>query len=246
MNSMSTATHCSMLINSGKPSAAALDEISNSWITAAQHSSTSADALTTTHFDIRMPSTNTTSPAKALPVMPEIPFSTVFYVTHEGLAEIRSGMSSLPSQARRALLMIDGFRNAADLSLRLRGGEAEKILHGLEDRKFIARIAGVGNDADNDNGIADDTSPAKQLSAERLEAIKLKITNDLRKRLGKPADAVLGDVLATIDNCESAIELRGALRKAGDVLIVELGEEGVIRHLRAVGKNVIELIVQED
>jgi hypothetical protein len=242
MNSMSIATHCSMLMNGGERSATAINEIANSWITAAQHSSTSSDALTKTHFDISMPSTDITSPPKALPVMPEIPFSTVFYVTHEGLAEIRSGMSSLPGQAQRALLMIDGFRNAADLSLRLRGGEAEKILHGLEDRKFIARIASIGND----NEIAGDKNPAKQLSAERLNAIKLKITSDLRKRLGKPADSVLGDVLGTIDSCDSALELRSALRKAGDVLIVELGEEGVIRHLRAVGKNVMELIAQED
>lgn len=242
MNSMSIATHCSMLMNGGERSAAAINKIANSWTTAAQHSSTSSDALTTTDFDIRMPSTDITSPPKALPVMSEIPFSTVFYVTHEGLAEIRSGMSSLPSQAQRALLMIDGFRNAADLSLRLRGGEAEKILHGLEDRKFIARIGGGGNDTE----IAGDTNPTRQLSAERLKAIKLKITNDLRKRLGKPADSVLGEVLGTIDNCESAVELRSALRKAGDVLIVELGEEGVISHLRAVGKNVMELIAQHD
>jgi hypothetical protein len=245
MNSMSIATHCSMLMNGGERSAAAINEIANSWITAAQHSSISSDALTTTHFDIRMPSTDITSPPKALPVMPEIPFSTVFYVTHEGLAEIRSGMSSLPSQAQRALLMIDGFRNAADLSLRLRGGEAEKILHGLEDRKFIARIVDAGSTR-NDNEIANDINPAKQLSAERLNAIKLKITSDLRKRLGKPADSVLGDVLGTIDRCDSALELRSALRKAGDVLIVELGEEGVIRHLRAVGKNVMELIAQDE
>jgi hypothetical protein len=245
MNNMSIATHCSMLMNGGERSATAINKIANSWITAAQHSSTSSDALTTTHFDIRMPSTDITSPPKALPVMPEIPFSTVFYVTHEGLAEIRSGMLSLPSQAQRALLMIDGLRNAADLSLRLRGGEAEKILHGLEDRKFIARIVDADNTR-NDIETAGDMNPAKQLSAERLNAIKLKITSDLRKRLGKPADAVLGDVLETIDSCDSALELRSALRKAGDVLIVELGEEGVIDHLRAVGKNVMELIAQDD
>jgi hypothetical protein len=245
MNSMSIATHCSMLMNGGERSAVAINEIANSWITAAQHTFISSDVLTTTHFDIRMPSTDITLPPKALPVMPEIPFSTVFYVTHEGLAEIRSGMSSLPSQAQRALLMIDGFRNAADLSLRLRGGEAEKILHGLEDRKFIARIANAGSTG-NDNEIAGDINSAKQLSAERLNTIKLKITSDLRQRLGKPADSVLGDVLGTIDNCDSALELRSALRKAGDVLIVELGEEGVIRHLRAVGKNVMELIAQAD
>jgi hypothetical protein len=87
---------------------------------------------------------------------------------------------------------------------------------------------------------------AKQFSAERLNEIKQKITSDLRARLGKAGDSVLGDVLATIDGCETALELRSALRKAGDVLIVELGEEGVIRHLRAVGKNVMELIAQED
>jgi hypothetical protein len=242
MNSMSIATHCSMLMNGDERSATAINEIANGWILAAQHGSTSSDALTPTHFEISMPSTDTTSRSKALPVMPEIPFSTVFYVTHEGLAEIRSGMSSLPSQAQRALLMIDGVRNAADLSLRLRGGEAEKILHGLEDRKFIARIGGT----ENDNEIIGDINPAKQLSAQRLNAIKLKITGDLRKRLGRPANSVLGDVLGTIDGCDSALELRGALRKVGDVLIVELGEEGVIRHLRAVGKNVMELIVQED
>jgi hypothetical protein len=236
MNRMSIATHCSMLMNGGERIVAAINNPANSGIAVARNNTTASG------LDMRMLGVKATSPPKDLPVMPEIPFSTVFYVTHEGLAEIRSGMPSLPSQAKRALLMIDGFRNAADLSLRLRGGEAEKILHGLEDRKFIARIGGIGNDTE----IAGDTNPTKQLSAERLRAIKLKITSDLRKRLGKPADSVLGDVLGTIDNCNSALELRSALRKAGDVLIVELGEEGVIGHLRAVGKNVMELIAQDE
>jgi hypothetical protein len=242
MNSMSIATHCSMLMSGGERSAVAINKIANSWTTAAQHSSTSSDALTTTHFDIRMPSTDIASSPKALPVMPEIPFSTVFYVTHEGLAEIRSGMSSLPHQAQRALLMIDGFRNAADLSLRLRGGEAEKILHGLEDRKFIARIGNTGSNVDSVSA----AKPAGELSAERLKVIKQRITKDLRARLGMAADSAISDVLGTIDSCESALELRSALRKAGDVLIAELGEEGVIDHVRAVGKNVMELIAQED
>jgi hypothetical protein len=236
MNSMSIATHCSMLMNGGERIVAAINNPANYGITVARNNTTASG------LDIRILGVKSTSPRKDFAVMHDIPFSTVFYVTHEGLAEIRSGMSSLPSQAQRALLMIDGVRNAADLSLRLRGGEAEKILHGLEDRKFIARIGGTGND----NEIIGDVNPAKQLSAQRLNAIKLKITGDLRKRLGKPADSVLGDVLGTIDGCDSALELRSALRKAGDVLIVELGEEGVIRHLRAVGKNVMELIAQED
>jgi hypothetical protein len=245
MNGMSIATHCSMLMNGGERSTAAINKIANNWISIAQHGSTSSDVSATTHFDISMPSIDITSPPKAVPVMPEIPFSTVFYVTHEGLAEIRSGMSSLPSQTQRALLMIDGFRNAADLSLRLRGGEAEKILHGLEDRNFIARVGNNGSTGSG-NEIVGGINPTKQLSAERLNAIKLEITSDLRKRLGKPADSVLVDVVGTIDGCNSALELRSALRKAGDVLIVKLGEEGVIRHLRAVGKNVMELIAQED
>lgn len=239
MNSMSIATHCSMLMNSGERIVAAINNPANSGITVARNNTTASG------LDMRILGLKSTSLRKDFAVMHDIPFSTVFYVTHEGLAEIRSGMSSLPNQAQRALLMIDGFRNAADLSLRLRGGEAEKILHGLEDRKFIARIGNTGNTG-NDTEIAGNTNPAKQLSAERLKAIKLKITSDLRARLGKPADSVLGDVLGTIDRSDNALELRSALRKVGDVLIVELGEEGVISHLRAVGKNVMELIAQED
>lgn len=241
MNSMSIATHCSMLMNGGERIVTAINKTANGGITAAQNNAASSGASISSRFDIHMPDVEATSQRKDLAVMHDIPFNAVFYVTHEGLAEIRSGMSSLPHQAQRALLMIDGFRNAADLSLRLRGGEAEKILHGLEDRKFIARIVDTGR-----TGSDEEVTGAKPLSAERLKIIKQTITNDLRKRLGKSADFVFADVLGTINGCETAPELRAALRKAGDVLIVELGETGVIGHLRAVGKNVMELIAQED
>lgn len=241
MNSMSIATHCSMLMNGGERIVTAINKTANGGITTAQNNAASVGASISSSLNMHTPDVEATLPQKDLGVMHDIPFSVVFYVTHEGLAEIRSGMPSLPHQAQRALLMIDGFRNVADLSLRLRGGEAEKILHGLEDRKFIARIVDAGSTSFNE-----EVAGAKSLSAERLKIIKQTITNDLRKRLGKGAHSVLGDVLGTIDSCESALELRSALRKAGDVLIVELGEEGVIGHLRAVGKNVMELIAQED
>ena len=136
--------------------------------------------------------------------------------------------------------MIDSFRTAADLSLRLRGGEAEKILRDLEARKFIGRLQ------DTRGKFANGAKPEKKLSAESLEEIKTTIVRDLRERLGRPADFVLNDVFGTIASCKSALELRAALRDAGDVLVIELGEVGVIGHVRAVGKNVMELIAESD
>ncbi len=170
----------------------------------------------------------------------EIASDTVFYVSQEGLAEIRSGMPSLAIQGRRALLMIDGFRTAADLPLRLRGGEADKILRDLETKKLIGRVRVTG---DKRSGL---TKSEKKLGAARLEEIKRTIVRDLRERLGRPADFVLNDVLATIGGCENALELRAVLRDAGDVLVIELGEMGVIRHVRAIGNNVMELIAESD
>jgi hypothetical protein len=144
MNSMSIATHCSMLMNGGERSVEAINKTSKT----AQ--ATALNNVTYPSFDMRTPDVEATSRRKDAPVAHAILFDTVFYVTHEGLAEIRSGMFLLSSQAQRALLMINGFRTAADLSLRLRGGEAEKILHGLEGAKFIARIAKTGSDGGND------------------------------------------------------------------------------------------------
>ncbi len=229
MNSMSIATHCSMLMNGGERIVTAINKTANGGITAAQNNAVSSGALIFSSFDMNMSDVEATSlreERKDLAAMHDIPFNTVFYVTHEGLAEIRSGMSSLPQQAQRALLMIDGFRNAADLllhfsSVNLNGDEAEKILHDLEDRKFITRMGGTRSN----NEVVSDINPTNQFSAERLKVIKQKIINDLRMRLGKGADSDLDDVLGTIGDCESAFELCGALRKAGDLLIIELAQK---------------------
>lgn len=226
MNSMSIATHCSMLMNGGERIVTAINKTANGGITAAQNNAASSGALISSSFDMNMLDVEATSLREDLTAMHDIPFNTVFYVTHEGLAEIRSGMSSLPQQAQRALLTIDGFRNAADLllhfsSLNLNGDEAEKILHDLEYKKFITRMGGTRSN----NEVVSDINPTNQFSAERLKVIKQKIINDLRMRLGKGADSDLDDVLGTIGDCESAFELCGALRKAGDLLIIELAQK---------------------
>lgn len=254
MNSMSIAIHCSMLMNDGQHIAPALKQmvLPNGRATRMMSGKgTDESIIWGSSFDVVMTDESPSfapiegvgsRPSSGLCPTPrqEIAFTTVFYVTHEGLAEIRSGTPSLAVQARRALLLIDGFRNAADLSLRLRGGDAENILLDLEARKLIARLAGV-------NRAPEATINAeKKLSPERLEKIKKKIVRDLRERLGRPADYVLNDVLDTIVSCENAIDLRIALRNAGDVLVIELGEAGVVGHVRAIGKNVMELLTESD
>jgi hypothetical protein len=255
MNSMSIAIHCSMLMNGGRHIVPALKHTvlpNGGVIRMMSGKDTDESVIWGSSFDVVM---NDESQSAAVSVActsmhaqrtintaiaEEISFTTVFYVTHEGLAEIRAGLSSLAVQARRALLLIDGFRSAADLSLRLRGGDAEKILRDLEARKLIARLAGVDG-----NAVAA-ISAEKKLSPERLEKIKKKIVRDLRARLGRPADYVLNDVLRTIASCENAIDLRVALRNAGDVLVIELGEAGVIGHVRAIGRNVMELLAESE
>jgi hypothetical protein len=254
MNSMSIATHCAMLLNGGKR--IALDkkpQIINGGVTGFMADEGAGGGVGVGKNGIFMrpdelplnresgdSSATASSRVPSAEAANEIAFSTVFYVTHEGLAEIRSGMPSLAIQTRRALLMVDGYRTAADLSLRLRGGEAERILRDLEARKLIGRMSGVGSER------PDLTKQEKKLSAARLEEIKQVIVRDLRERLGRPADFVLNDVLVTISSCENALELRAALRNAGDVLVIELGEVGVIGHVRAIGKNVMELIAESD
>ena len=247
MNSMSIATHCSMLINNGKlveidkkPPLLVDGEVTR--VMSGQSANENIGERKDEVFfrqDGFLSNRNLVTPTVDV-ARNEIAFSTIFYVTREGLAEIRSGMPALAIQAQRAILMVDGFRTAADLSLRLRGGEAERILRDLEARNLVGRIGAGGSE------YSDMTKLEKKLSAARLEEIKQTIVRDLRERLGRPADFVLNDVLATIGQCENALELRAALRNAGDVLVIELGEAGVMSHVRAIGKNVLELIAQED
>ena len=56
------------------------------------------------------------------------------------------------------------------------------------------------------------------------EIIKQFIVRDLRERIGGPADFVFDDVLATIEQCENAVQLNAALDDAGDVLVNKLAK----------------------
>lgn len=157
---------------------------------------------------------------------------TVYRKTEKGIAELDKRAYGLSLKLRRALILIDGNKDIAELSVVMRPGEAEETTEQLALEGFIeptpayeldpARIAYV---------------PAARDPAMFAET-KARAINEINFRIGPVATTLINE----INVCNTAIELRLKLRDIENVLINFLGQAPGEELARAIGSELTRLV----
>jgi hypothetical protein len=162
--------------------------------------------------------------------------TTVFRKTAKGNAEIEERAFGLPLRLRRALIVVNGNRDLAELSVLMRPGE---LLDTIEQLVIAGFIEAVPVDELDPSRIA--YFPAADDPVVFAE-IKQRAINEIAYRLGP----VAGLLIYEIDSCEDPLQLRLKLRNIENVLVNSLGQEAGEELARAIGRELTRLVPRED
>lgn len=160
--------------------------------------------------------------------------TTTYRKTDKGAQEIADRAFGLENHVRRLLIMIDGNRHVAELSVYVRPGELKSTLTRLVAEGLI-EIAGAG-----------DRIPGRVTYAPAANdpvifaGIKARAIADIRGRLG----AVSNLLVAEINGCSSPLELREKLRSLENALVYLLGPAEGVALARRIGSELTRLIPQ--
>jgi hypothetical protein len=160
--------------------------------------------------------------------------TTTYRKTDKGAQEIADRAFGLENHVRRLLIMIDGNRHVAELSVYVRPGELKSTLTRLVAEGLI-EIAGAG-----------DRIPGRVTYAPAANdpvifaGIKARAIADIRGRLG----AVSNLLVAEINGCSSPLELREKLRSLENALVYLLGPAEGVALARRIGGELTRLIPQ--
>ncbi len=157
---------------------------------------------------------------------------TVFRKTRKGLQEIAERAHGLQANLRRALIIIDGGKDLAELSVLMRPGEAEETCARLLAEGFIETVPSTELDPARIAYMPAAEDP--QVFAE----IKAKAIAEINRQIG-PVATILMDAIA---NCRDPLALRLTLRNIENVLVNFLGASQGEALARAIGRELTRLV----
>jgi len=160
--------------------------------------------------------------------------TTTYRKTDKGAQEIADRAFGLENHVRRLLIMIDGNRHVAELSVYVRPGELKSTLTRLVAEGLI-EIAGAG---DRISGRVTYAPAANDPVI--FAGIKARAIADIRGRLG----AVSNLLVAEINGCSSPLDLREKLRNLENALVYLLGPAEGVALARRIGGELTRLIPQ--
>ena len=155
---------------------------------------------------------------------------TIYQKTDKGKREIAERAFGLESHARRLLVMIDGQRDAVELSVYVRAGELESTLALLVTEGFVEAAGEAGGAV---------RAPAANDPVVFAE-IKIRAMTELRSKLGSTADRLNSE----INNCHTPLALRGKLRSLEKLLVHLMGPVEGVSFARRVGAELTQLMPQ--
>jgi hypothetical protein len=160
----------------------------------------------------------------------------IYRKTEKGRQEVAERRFGLESHARRLLIIIDGHRGAAELSVYVRAGEFESTLKHLVAEGFIEEVG---------PGEADPERVPRAPAANDpvvFAGIKIQAMTELRIRM-RGRLASLGELLVEeINACHTPLELREKLRTLEESLTRLLGAEEGVALARRIGAELTRLI----
>ena len=150
--------------------------------------------------------------------------------TDKGKQEVSGRSVGLEGQARRLLILIDGQRGSAELSVYVRAGEFEGTLERLLTEGFVEPAAEPAPGGVVRVPAADDPDV--------FAGIRIWAETEIRGRIsGRMADLLVEE----IDACASALEMRGKLRTLEESLKRLLGDEEGVGLARRIGVELTRL-----
>lgn len=157
---------------------------------------------------------------------------TVYRKTDKGIAEIDRRAHGLALKLRRALILIDGNKDIAELSVLMRPGEAEETVGQLAAEGFVEPVAAYELDPHRIAYVPAANDPAM------FAETKARAVSEINYRIGPVAMLLVNE----IDSCSNALELRHKLRSIENVLVNFLGQGPGEELARAIGSELTRLV----
>jgi hypothetical protein len=163
----------------------------------------------------------------------------IYRKTDKGKREVADRAFGLESHVRRVLIMIDGQRDAVELSVYVRAGEFESTLARLVDEGFVETSVG-------------DTVPVRIAQAPAANdpvvfaGIKIRAMTEIRARIRGRLSPMSELLVAEINNCSTPLALREKLRKLEGTLVQLMGEEEGVALARRLGNELTRLVPKKN
>jgi hypothetical protein len=156
----------------------------------------------------------------------------IYRKTEKGKRAVEDRASGLEKQVRRLLILVDGERDAAELSVYIRAGEFESTL----DLLLAEGLVEEGPAGDADPGRVPQAPVANDPVV--FAALKIKAMTEIRGRLGGAAHLLVNEV----NQCSTPLELRERLRKIESALVQLMGRAEGVALARSIGSELTKLI----
>jgi hypothetical protein len=154
----------------------------------------------------------------------------IYRKTDKGKQAVAERAFGLEGHARRLLIMIDGQRDAVELSVYVRAGELESTLALLVAEGFVEAAGEAGGavraPAANDPVV--------------FAGIKIRAMTEIRTKLGPTAERLVSE----FNNCSTPLALRAKLRSLENLLVHLMGPTEGVDFARRVGAELTQLIPQ--
>jgi hypothetical protein len=160
---------------------------------------------------------------------------TIYRKTAKGIEELQTRAHGLEQRFRRPLFIVDGVKDVAQLSVVMRPGEAEVALAKLAEGGYIEALGDDEVPANIVRYVARADDPAY------FAQVKITMQADFAERLGAFAEMVVAEV----ESCNTALELRLKLRDIEDILVAALGPDDGINLAREIGHELTQLVPRE-
>jgi len=154
----------------------------------------------------------------------------IYRKTDKGKQEVADRAAGLEARARRLLILIDGQRDAEELSVYVRPGELEGTLALLLTEGFVEEVGGTAAGRLARAPAANDPVV--------FAGIKIRAMTEIRGRAGPIADLLVAEIKA----CSTPLELRERLRSVEDALIHLLGRAEGVALARRIGAELTRLV----
>ena len=158
----------------------------------------------------------------------------VFRKTAAGVTEVETRGQSLQQYFRRTLILIDGKKDLAAMSVLLRPGEIEEVFPHLMELGLIEQVA--------DSTFTDDPDYVAMIPAARdpevFAEIRTRTIERVRNVFGDKANSLVGE----IERTATAEELRIKLRSLEHIFTTVLGDEAGVKLAREIGHALLDLV----
>jgi hypothetical protein len=159
----------------------------------------------------------------------------IYRKTAKGQREVDERASGLEKHVRRLLILIDGQRSTAELSVYIRAGEFESTLGRLLGEGFV-EAAGPGDFGPGGVPRTPAADDPVVFAGIKIRAIG-EIRSQMRGRFAPMADLMIADINA----CRTALALREKLRGFEEALVRLVGEEEGVALARRIGGELTRL-----